>query len=109
MSEFVLDGYEELRPFGEIMDDLRDRAGEMLGRIGTRMGLGEAAIAYSTEDGESVEGSGTADMADEEKKEPEIIVEDKEVDGKNVHIESLAPGSAGPGTGEGIPVENDKK
>lgn len=109
MSEFTIGGYEELRSLGEVYDDLRDRAGEMLGRIGTRMGFGETAIAYNTEDSEPAAGSETADMATEKEEKPKIIVEDKQVDGKNVHIESLEPGSAGPGTGEGAPVQKDPK
>lgn len=108
MSEFAFEPNEMLRPLGEVYDDLRQHAGEMLGRISTRMGFGEAAIAYSESD-ESGDDEATAKMA-EEKKEPEVIVTDEQKtkpDGTSVtvHTESLKPGSAGPGTGEGQPVQ----
>lgn len=100
MSEFTIGADEELRSLGEVIEDLRDRAAEMLGRVSTRMGFGEvAAYDHILEMGEDKK----------EDEQPEVIVEDKEVDGKTVHIESLKPGSAGPGTGEGTPVPKDKK
>lgn len=107
MSEFTIGGYEELRSFEEIVDDLRDRAGEMLGRTVTRMGFGETAIACQTDNSE--EDTPKAEMADEDKKEPEVVVEDKQVGDVTVHTEFLKPGTAGPGTGEGAPVQKDQK
>jgi len=112
VSEFTMSPYEELRPFGEMLDDLRDRASEMLGRIGTRMGFGETAIAYSTEGGEPAEDNGVADMAKDEK--PKVEVKDEIRTGRDgadvtVHTEFLTPGSTGPCTGEGTPVPKDEK
>jgi hypothetical protein len=70
MSEFAFEQNEMLRPLGEAYDGLREHASEMLGRISTRMGFGEAAIAYSTE-GDEDDNNTIAEMAeeDEEKKD----------------------------------------
>jgi hypothetical protein len=100
MSEFVLDGYEELRPLVEVIEDFRSRAGEMLGRVATHMGFGETAIVYSTQEGsESDEDRTVAEMGKD--KNPEIEVKDEQrtkPDGTEVtvHTESLKAGSTGP-------------
>lgn len=102
MSEFTIDAYEEFRPMGEVYEEIREHASEMLGRISTRMGFGEAATVPGQE-------NDTTNIVMAEEKKPEVIVTDEtktKPDGTKVtvHTESLKPGSAGPGTGEGTPV-----
>lgn len=69
MSELTIDAYEEFRPIGEVYEELRGRASEMLGRIGVRVGLSELATTYNIEDVST--DSSIAEMADEEEKKDE--------------------------------------
>lgn len=103
MSEFTIDAYEEFRPMGEVYEEIREHASEMLGRISTRMGFGEAATVPGQEN------DATNIVMAEEKKPDDVIVTEEtrtKPDGTKVtvHTESLKPGSAGSGTGEGTPV-----
>ena len=83
-------------------EEIRGRASEMLGRISTRMGFGDVAAVYGQEDAANIV------MAEEKKPDDVIVTEETRTkpDGTEVtvHTESLKPGSAGPGTGEGTPI-----